>query len=445
MREAAGTFTSASDNEKRKISKIKIFEFIKTLVILLLIVNAFFLGGQTGLFNDFISTLPFFGSVAGLVRGGAEINQADNMQLIEAARPLTIVITNVFGEHYGARYDTDARNAVYDRTSSIMGEALGSVSSWSEVSGDEWRAALSGHGVCYEYIVPVTLSNLNRWLDARLPEITDSARLRRICIAFGEDKSRLYYQDHITGLFYGADTASSAGKAQELDIYTPNGSAFAFETGLEGSKQVPYMLIMQWSGHPELRSGAAGNAEELLDSVLLELGHSNEQYTWNSDGDGSFRRVGTRFNISINSSGGVRYRRLDISAYDAETPHRRDCEIIEQARRIVAETLGKVCGAAEIFYETIDQLEDGSHSVYFGYYIAGGSIYLPDDRYAARIAITSGVVTDLEINFRSYSYTGGQTVLLPERQALAAAGGEFLLYYSDSGAEVLRPAWVLAG
>jgi len=423
----------------------KIIEWVKTVIIILLSAGAVLLGGQTGLFNGFLGSIPLFGSVAELVRGNTGTNQASNIQLKEAARPLTIVVTNEQGEHYGVRYETDARNAVYDRTSSIMGEALGSVSSWLEVNEDEWRAALSGHGVCYEYILPVKLSNLNGWLDARLPEIAEDAQLRRICIAFGDDKSRIYYQDHMTGLFYGAETASSAGKAQSLEIYSPNGSAYAFETNLRGSQNAPYMLIMPGNGHPELRSGTAGNAEDLMDAVLLALGHNNEQYTWSYESDGSFRRVGTRFNIQINSSGGVFYRRLEIPVFDPEAASRGEGEIIEQARRIVEETLGKVCGAAEVFYEAIEEAEGDSVSVYFRYYIAGGSMYLPEDRYAARIAIASGTITDLDINFRSFTFTGDYNVLLPERQALAAAGGEFLLYYSDSGAEILQPAWVLKG
>jgi len=439
-----GAAKIAAENVPGGPGIIMIIEWVKTALIILLAAGAVLLGGQTGLFNGFLVSIPLFGSVAELVRGNAGINQTGSIQLKEAARPLTIVVTDEQGSHYGVRFETEERNAVYDRTSSIMGEALGSVSSWLEVKEDEWRAALSGHGVCYEYILPVKMSNLNGWFDARLPDIMEDAWLRRICIAFGEDKSRIYYQDHTTGSFYGADTASSAGKAQSLGIYSPNGAAYAFEAGVRGSHNVPYMLIMPGNEHPVVRSGSAGNAEDLMDAVLFLLGHNNEQYTWSSESDGSLRRVGTRFNIQINDAGGVRYRRLEVSMPDPGAPPQGEGEIIEQARRIVEETLGKVCGAAEVFYEAAEESEGDTITVLFGYYIAGGSVYLPEDRFAARISIASGVVTDLDINFRSFSLTGEYTMLLPERQTLAAAGCEFLLYYSDSGAEILQPAWVLA-
>ena len=417
-------------------------EWAKTLLIVLLTASAIFLGWRTKLLNDFFRTIPLFGSVAELMRGSSGNGTAGAGSIKEAARPLCIVITNEDGERYGVRYDTDARNAVYDRTSSIIGEALGSASASSEIGENEWRAALSGPGVYYEYTTPVRLSVLYGWLGARMPDITEDVSIRRVYIAFGEDKSRIYYLDHENGLFYGADTASSAGKAQELGIYTSNGSLFAYELGTEGSSQSPYMLIMPGREHPDIRTAITVNAEEILDVALRALGHSSEAYTTMSYEDGSVRRVGTQFIIRIDVRGGIIYRRTDIPPHDPDEILPGDGENIERARAIAAETIGKVCGAAEVFFEYVEPRGVDAVSVYFGYYIAGGSVYLPDNRYAARITLAGGVVTDVDLNYREFSYTGELTGLLPEQQALAAAGGEFMLCYSDTGAETLQPSWI---
>ena len=417
-------------------------EWIKTLLIVLLTVSALLLGWRTMLFNDILSSIPFFGSVAELMRGSSGTVETGGSPIKEAARPLCIVITNEDGARFGVRYDTEARNAVYDRISSIMGEALGSATAPSEISEDEWRSALAGLGVYFEYVTPVKLSVLDGWLGARMPETAVDALLRRVVVAIGDERSRIYYQDYNSGLYYGADTASAAGKAQELEIYSPNDAVFAYESGVPGASIAPYMLLTQERYHPEVRAAAAGSSDELLDLTLAAMGHGNETYTTYPEGD-SVRRVGTQFRIGVDQRGQVLYRNTEGLTPGDEIYSWGESDLIEQARLIVADTIGSVCGGAEVFFESLEYGTGDSVSVLFAYYIAGGGIYLFEDLYAAKVTITSGVVTEIELNFRNYSFTGEFTRLLPETQALAAAGGEFMLCYSDTGAERLTPSWVV--
>ena len=67
------------------------------------------------------------------------------------------------------------------------------------------------------------------------------------------------------------------------------------------------------------------------------------------------------------------------------------------------------------------------------------------DRHAASITFSSGTVTEIEVNFRNFSYTGELTRLMPEKLALAVADGEFMLCYFDAGSEIIKPAWVKYG
>jgi len=423
----------------------RVIEWGKTALIVLLSASALLLAWQTRLFNDYFASLPIFGSVAELVWGATGTAEPGRAAIKEAARPLNIVITNEEGGRHGVRYDTDARDAVYERTSSILGEALGSASAPTEISEDEWRSALSGAGVFFEYIIPVRLSVLDGWLGARMTEISEDVRLRRIFVAFGEDRSRLYFQEHESGLYFGADTASAAGKAQGLEIYGGNGALFAFETGIGGAENAPYMLMMPGSDHPDVRSAAAGSAEELLEIALLAFGQSGESFsTYYLDDSDTLVCVGTQFNIRVFTDGRVRYRRPDVLPTDEESRSLSKSEIIEMARAITADSIGGACGGAHIAFESYESDGDTSYIV-FGYYIAGGRVYLSEDRHAASITITAGIVTEAEMNFRHFSLTGEHTGLLPERQALAAAGGEFMLCYSDSGTEILHPFWVKYG
>lgn len=420
-------------------------ELIKTFLIILLTLSALLLAWQTRLFNEVFAAIPLYGNLVELVRGSAGgVTEQGGASLKEAARPLSIVITNEEGGRFGLKYDTEARNAVYERTSIIIGEALGSASAPSEISEDEWRSALSGHGVYYEYITPIRLSVLDGWLGAKMPETTQDILLRRIFIAFGEERSRLYYQDHGSGLFFGMDTASAAAKAQELEIYSANGAEFAFETGVAGSENAPYMLIMPGSDHPEVRVTAVGSAEELLEKALYAFGHLGETYhTYDGDSD-TLICVGIQFHIRVSSDGRVQYRRTDGLPAEGEAPVLSESEMTEQARAIASDSIGVSSGSAEVVFEEFRRGED-SYTVFFSYYIAGGRVHLSEDMHGASVTFSSGVVTAIEVNFRNITFTGELTRLLPERQALAATSGEFMLCYSDTGSENLHPFWVRYG
>ena len=420
-------------------------ERVKTALIAFLILSALILGWQTKMFNEFFRSIPLFGGVAEFVRGtaGSGTPAAGGGSLIEAARPLSIVITNNDGERYGVKYDTAARNSVYERTSSIMGEALGSASEPSEISEPEWLAALAGLGVFFEYAMPVRLSVLGGWLGASVPDAMSNVSLRRMFLAISEDRSRLYYLDNDSGAFYVADTASSAGKAQELDIYSANGALFAFETGVDAPDNAAYTLILPGNTRNDIHASASGSAEELLDYVLNAMGHQNEIYTppyYNNSG--VLICVGAQFNIGVDTFGRVTYRRTDTQSLNNEIAPVSDSEAIEIARAIAADTIGAACGGAEVFFESMEYGNAGQRYIYFGYYIAGGHVSLYEVGYAARIIISEGAAIELELNFRSYSVIDEYTKLLPEKLALAAAGGEFLLSYTDSGAEKLLPTWV---
>jgi len=419
----------------------KMIEWGKTALIVLLTVSALLLGWQTGIFNDFLLTLPVFGSVAGLMGGGTGTAMSSGTVLKEAARPLSIVITNEEGERYGIKYDVDERNATYERTRRLFTEAFGSASVPQEISEEQWRESLGGAGVFFEYATPIRLSVLDKWLGAQMPETMQDLYLRRMFVAFGEDRSRLYYQDHSSSLFYGTDTVSSAGKAQELENFVSNGAVFAYETGITGAENAPYMLLIPGSYHPNIRAYAAGSPDELLAYGLTALGHVNELYRTYFGPDNTLVCVGTQFRIMMQTDGRLWYRRTDGLPSQELLPSLSKSEMIEAARMIVFDSISAVSGNAEVFFESYEQAGDVLH-VHFGYFIAGGRVHMYDDRHAAMITFTSGIVTEVDLNFRNFIFSGEYTRLLPERQTLAAAGNEFMLYYSDTGAEILHPSWV---
>jgi hypothetical protein len=95
-----------------------------------------------------------------------------------------------------------------------------------------------------------------------------------------------------------------------------------------------------------------------------------------------------------------------------------------------------------VFFESIEYGPADSAFVTFGYYLAGGRVYVPQDGHAAKVSFGSGLVDEAELNYRGYTVLTGELArLMPKEQALAAAGGEFILEYPDLGAERLEPGW----
>ena len=421
----------------------KIIEWAKTALIIVLTITMVILGWQTQLFNDVAASIPLFGNAAETIDGNPAAALRGTIEM-EAARPLVIVITHDSGERFGAKYDTDIRNTVYDWTSGIIGEALGSASDFLQVSQEKWREALSAPGVFFEYYSPVWLSVVNSWLGARLANIEEDILLRRIFVAFGQDANRIYLQDVQSGNYYAAETASFARKAQELETLRGNEARFAFEIGTAGSQNAPYMLILPGVTHPIVAADSAGGSEEILYIVRNAFGHGRDTDRRYFDND-TLVSIGVNFNIRVMPCGTVMYRRTDRpAAYDIELS---DSQIIEQARIAVGATIARTSAGAEVFFENIDFIDDdGSRIVNFGYYIAGGRIRLIDDMPAARFYVLGGVIMEAELRFRSFSVIGDEYVeLLPETLIMAAADGEFVLNFSDTGADKMTPVWVAFG
>jgi len=418
-------------------------ELIKTIIIVMLTISGMFLAWRTGLFNDVLIAFPMLRDVAGMMRPTGGVTDYGGFTPEEAARPLSIVITNEEGERFGIRYDTDMRNTVFERASGIVGEALGSAAMPVEITKEQWRDALSRANVYFEYILPVRLSILDGWFGLRKPETVDDIVIRRIFVSFDENRNRLYYQDYYTGKYFSADTASTATKAQELETLSSNGAVFAFETNVVGSDNAPYMILMPGSHHPDVRRTLVHSQEEMFEVALSAFGHSHEVYPPFLSGD-TLVCVGSQFSIWVHPDGRVIYRWTSDLPNEDDARVLSDGEMIEHARIIVANSISLTSGDAYVQFEAFIY-DEGMYMIFFGYYVAGGRVHLHDDRHAARVSFSSGVIVESELNFRNFTLTGEEVRLLPEKQVLAASGGEFMLSYSDTGSEVLHPSWVRVG
>ena len=168
-------------------------------------------------------------SALGSLASDAENDEEAAAQFTEAAKPISIVVTNADGEHYGVKYDMDEISALYSKTVLIFSEALVSAPEAERVTETVWRDALLSCSVYFEYHAPVKLSVLDGWFGSEISGDWAEISVRRLCVVAGNENNSLYFMDEQSGDFYAAETEASGGVAEVSDSVGINSTLFAFE------------------------------------------------------------------------------------------------------------------------------------------------------------------------------------------------------------------------
>lgn len=409
----------------------------------MLIISAVFLGWESRLFGNSSVKLSALFNLA--EDGTAGYGNGDVQDSIKKAigepRPVSVAVTGSTGAHYGAKYRLDEIGLVYNMTAQIVGEALGSAQTPTKADEQSWRAALTSPGIYYEYMSPMPLSVLVGWFGEDVAWNWEDLPVRRLCVAEDDGKNRLYFQDDITGAFYSADTAIKADSLTiAAETYAANNAYFAFEIISTPALKAPYVLLMpDVSDFPLIEvTNPLNEANKLVD--VLQYLNVSEHRKPIIYADGTREYIENDFTIKIAPDGTVGYI---WKGSEEASPAQMDVgAAIELARRAVSDSIGSYCGDAKIYFDAVDVTGENEYHVMFKYVIAGGQIYIGRDGYAAKVVIINGAIREMELHFRTYTKSDEPKKLLPEIQAAAAAGGMFMLCYSDSGNDLLEPSWV---
>ncbi|MDR2420896.1 MAG: hypothetical protein LBD49_02160 [Oscillospiraceae bacterium] len=399
-------------------------EGAKTALIAVLFVSAAVTARASGLFGELIdavsgsgrSATPLSYSIAGAVPA-------------EAARPSVLVVTDATGARAAARYDDASLDALYEKTASILNEALTSASEPAECSEAEWRAALGAPGVMYEYYSAAPLSLVRGWLGAP-PAGGGGISVRRLCLVFSDGSSPLYFES--PGGFYRAETASLGGEKTVPAVYS---GAVKYEFELDGASAAPYMLLAGGSSYPAASVSNPLVPEDVSRAVLSALGIDARQGYTESDGTRVY--ITSAASASVSPGGLLSFRRASAPGGGADGDAVRASEL---ARSAVAAAAGGLAGDARLAFTGLQNREGGGFVVFFDYHISGARVFLREREHAAAVSVTGGEISDMTLLFREYIFSSAVT-LLPERQALAAQGGGFKLAYSDGGAGEASPFW----
>ncbi|MDR0445610.1 MAG: hypothetical protein LBH17_01010 [Oscillospiraceae bacterium] len=412
----------------------------KTVLIVALLISAVLTARASGMFGDVIAAMT-----GALPAGSVASADAGGTVSAEAARPYLIVVTGADGTRATAAYDDDARDALYEKTGSIMNEALASATEPVKCAESEWRAALSSPGVMIEYYSEVPLALARGWLGA--PAGGSRLSIRRLCLVFSDGPSSLYCEG--SDGFYRAEAASLGGDKTVPAVYSGN-IKYEFET--DSDSAAPYMLLL--SDDSPRRAASASNPlalDGVLPAVLSPLGIDARHSPGYTDADGSERYVTSAASASVSPDGLITYRRAVSAGGVADNAEMSEESFaVETAYRTVA-AVGSYAGAARIYFTDVEAAGDSdsdsnsdSFVVSFDYYLSGARVFFPEREHAVSVTITDGEIAEMTFLFREYSFSGA-VALLPERQALAACGGTFKLGYSDGGSGDASPFWYAEG
>jgi len=421
------------------MSKRRLVEWGKNLLILLLTASAVYLLTMTPLVQD-SGLADLFSGQSG---GDAVRNE---VVLTAAAHPSRMAVVGESGR-YGVQYDQTAVDELFARMGPLLGEGLTTAKEPVSITESRWQDGLSQSGIYFDFDRSIPLSALGSWLR---PEgecaLTGTAR-RILLTADKEDEVWLYYQDGESGGFYSCVT----GLSRELHLepmvasVTGNDAQFAFERDDLELVQ-PYTLIT------EVTVGAVcavSNPLELSGAeavILKDLSFGSDSHIPISGGeaylDGS-ARLEIMDGGSVYFSDGQREKYPVAALGDEATV----AEMIEAAREIAEQTVGSRCGQARLYLESVRETEEG-FLVRFGYRINGSAVWLYEEGWAAEFLICDGCVSDFTLHFRSYTSTGEKILLLPMDQAAVILPGvtdvarELVIQYRDRGGMEISPGWV---
>jgi len=408
--------------KKRHFNKLFI-EKSKTALIFILIITAVLLAQETAIFEELAE---------GYSRADSSLEQSlvgIATAPIEGARPSVIVVRSAdtaraVGMHSVAKYDSASVDALYDRTASIMGEALSTAERWTESSETAWRRAISSAGIMYEYHAEIPLPLVASWLGA---DLKNERVVQRLCLVFGE-QSVLYVQGE-SG-YYKANTVSLSGETV-LSGDFPDSLIYQFE--YDDASPAPYFIMLSGARYPTLVPTNPLERPANLAAMLTSLGFDGTQRPGYTESDGTQVYVSGVYTVSVSTDGVLTYKRASTAESDSRALEL--VEAVELASNAACRSISAICGDARIWFAGIEQVGN-RQTVTFDYFFAGGRVFFPNVEHAVTVTIVDGIITEMTICARSFT-AEGEARLLPEKQALAAAEGEIRLAYKDSG----TPFW----
>lgn len=422
------------------MSKRRVIEWGKNVLILLLLVSAVWLVTLTPLVQD--------SGLADLLSSREDRIEDDGTVVLgAAAHPSRMAVMGPAGR-YGVQYDRDTVDRLFARTGSLLGECLTSAGKPENMTEARWQFNLSRNGIYFDFGRGIPLSALGSWLHPEGACVLEGTARRILLTEGGDDRVALCWQDEEDGQFYVCTTELTLSLHLEplVNAEEGNGARFAFELEKEYPLLHPYTLVTDVEGaavcagsNPLLFGYTAG---ELLGDLSFS---DNNSVPIN----GGVAYLEGTARLEVKDNGVVIYsdgheQKYSVAKKDSEPTV---AELIEAARQLAEGTIGRHCGEARLYLESVRETEEGC-LIRFGYRLNGSAVWLYEDGWAAQVLLREGCISEFTLRFRSYTVTEEKLMLLPMDRAAAILPGltkercELVLQYSDDGSRRVIPGWV---
>ena len=365
---------------------------------------------------------------------------ASSAEASAALRPSAVAV-RYGGRVSAAALDGEAAQQAFRRFSALLGEALGSAGTPTEVTEAEFRGALGRDSVFFNPGAVFPLELLGGWLGVGAGEA--GAHSADVLFLSVEDGAvYLNFREPGAGFCRCPTAALAEPLAARMAEFRAPSAAFAYENALlEGVE--PYALIP--AALPEIPVLTAASALDAADIPALTeaVGMNSRVAASYYDADGALVLTEDERTLRLGGDGSLLYR--DPAAPDGAAAQDLTAAA-SLAYRLAEAAAGRSCGDAALVFSGIERGADGVCTVFFDYSAGGIPILLPEG-HAAAVTVANGAVRWAQLRLRHYTSTEETDALLPPLQAAAAyaaqGGGTPALAYLDFGGAV-RCDWVVS-
>lgn len=346
---------------------------------------------------------------------------------------------------YGLLYHQDDQEAI-TQASSLLAQALSGASEPRAVTRQAWLQALAQPGLFCQYLAPMPLDALSRWLSGREEPNLSQAWSQRLCITarslYFQGEGEVYYACDLSG-----DLASALSRLAEQ--FTANGAHFAGESDKYPNLRADSLILSLAPRLPQLLAedpiplSDPAQPPEALSSLLQALSfhpQTNPLYAVS----GGYAITDGSETLRIASNGQMTYRR----SQDTDPRFPVGDSYLDATRTLAEESLGSLCGSARLYLHSVSSAS-GVTTVTYGYAYRGAAIRVDGSDWCAQFTIEDGAVSAFTLRPRRYTaLQEDRAVLLPQEQATAGLSGLrgrtlSLLYEDDRQASPLTPFWAV--
>lgn len=416
----------------------RFWEGCKTLLILLLTCSAVLLAGKTLLPQGgraFLSRLSQPTATPGAL--GTSARSAQTLQ------PAAFAVTWEEGR-YALLYHQEDQEG-YTQLSALLSEALSDASTPTPITAQQWERALSRPGVFCEYLGPMPLDALNRWLSDQDNPSINGYTAQRLCIT----ANALFFSSPGPEERYftaSLETDLTGNLASLSQHFSANGARFACEDGSFPLLRRDALVLSATPSVPRLQAAEPfhitedGAPDEALSRILQLLSfHPQTNPLYTITGGYAITDGGETLRVT---DGVVTYRRQD----DASPRFPTAGSPLDATRALAEDTVGALAGDARLYLRNIEEKE-GITTITYAYAYRGAAIEQGQEGWCAKFTIEDDTVSSFELRPRHYTVLEGQEVtLLPQEQAgsiVGARGRSLVILYEDplTAQDQLSPFW----